>query len=223
MATDKFLSYSKFNKKYVDPIINNKSLLNFDIPTYYLLQTDSGIDALRDQYLMPRNMFARSTQRNYILAMEEYTQDEKKVLTQEYNSINNLGHFYANKLVYPYSLEDFVQNFYSDYIPSERDYIIDSLVSSNYIIVFEDHIILNSIKFPKDLYKQISDEWKQNASLGKIVDLMKEAQEILHTHKRDLNFLLNKVDQLSEENKMLKQQNTQLTNNVVRASQITWS
>jgi hypothetical protein len=224
MATDKFLSYSKFNKKYTDPIISNKSCIPFGIPSYYILQTDSGISQMRNQYLMPRSTYERSIHRSYVLAMENYTSSEKAILKKEYESIGKDSPFaYQPKVIYPYSLNDFVQNFYSDYIPSERDYIINSLLDIKYIIPFEDYIVINSIKLPKDEYKVIVENWKQNSSLNRIVDLMKEAQDILYTHKRDLNFLINKVDQLSEENKILKQNNVQLTNNVVRASQITWS
>ena len=224
MATDKFLSYSKFNKKYTDPIINDKSCISFSISSYYTLQTESGISEMRNQYLMPRSSYDRSMQRAYIFAMEGYSSGEKTVLKEEYESIvNDLPFAYQPKVIYPYSLNDFVQNFYSDYIPSERDYIINSLLDIKYILPFEDYIIINSVKLPKDEYKVIVENWKQNSSLNRIVDLMKEAQDILYTHKRDLNFLINKVDQLSEENKILKQNNVQLTNNVVRASQITWS
>lgn len=224
MPSDKFLSYSKFNKKYIDPIINNKSLINFNHYVYYTLLTDSGIDSVRDQYILPHPAFSWRLKEKYETDMFNYSFDEKQVFIEEYRTILKflLPPSY-NYLLYPYSLSDFINNFYSDYIPSERDYIVNSLLELNYIIPLNDYILLSPSKLSRSHYSVILDNWKKQISLNRIVDLMKEAQDILHAHKRDLSFLINKVDELSEENKNLKQQNIQLTNNVIRANQITWS
>jgi hypothetical protein len=222
MASDKFLSYSKFNKKYLDPIINNKNLINFNEFIYYSILSDSTINSLKEQYILPNPRFIYLTKDKYMTAMYEYTKEEKAVFTKEFNTlVSSMSSAFIS--LYPYPLNDFVDNFYSNYIPSEREYIINSLLEFNYIKPFDDYVLLSASKISKDNYSLILDSWKKEVSLNRIVDLMKEAQEILHAHKRDLSFLVNKVDELSEENKNLKYQNAQLTNNVVRANQITWS
>lgn len=231
MPSDKFLSYSKFNKKYLDPITTNSNLIEFNIFSYYHSLLEDGISSFRNNYIMPHPRYMYNLQRKYIQSVGNYTKEELNILNKEYSDIA-LKHSFVPSFaqygsstiyIYPYPVSDFVSTFYSNYIPSEKDYIISQLISLNYIIPFEDYTLLRKIKITKDDYSCIKQQWKDSTSLNKIVDLMKEAQDILHSHKRDLAFLLNKVDELSEENAFLKQQNTQLTNTVVRSSQLTWS
>lgn len=230
MAADKFLSLSKLNKKYFNPVIQDKRLTVLDRYTYYATQTSS-ISILKNKFNIFVHDFQHQIHRAYSNSRMSY--DEESVLLQEITNIQStlfpdalsheLNNYSKKCYIYPFSFSDFKKTYYANCIPSESNFILQHMIANNKIINFETFLIIADSPFTKEQYSIMHEQWKNTISLDRILDDLKSIQNIVSEHRKDLKYLTHINDQLSEQNKNLMEINRNLSDNLHRASQINWS
>ena len=222
MPADKFLSYSKFNKKYFNPYYLDKDLIQFNYITYHLSQ--KSLDIIQSQYQTPLTWHSSSTgyMTNFINShASQLTIEETDKAIQMYDNFSST--FKESYKIYPFDLNSFISNYYSNTLPSEKNFIIEHMLNFNKIINCDSYLILSFEPFSREQYDAIKDHWSDNYSISSIIKNLKQVQTVLDNHKKDLRHLLATNDELLIENKQLKEINQDLSNQIYRSTFTNWS
>lgn len=222
MPADKFLSYSKFNKKYFNPYYLDSNLINFTAVTYFV--SENSLDVIKKQYENPtaqhvsQNGFYTNFYQSQLSFMSEPDRVKASQLYDQFVSI-----YLDSYKIYPFDLDTFVSNYYPNTLPSEKTFIIDHMINLNKIINRGSYLILSFSPFTKDEYNQIKEHWLNSYSISSVIKNLKQIQTIVDNHKKDLRYLLAANDDLIIENQELKRVNADLSNQIYRSTFTNWS
>lgn len=227
MPADKFLSYSKFNKKYFNPYYLDNDLIPLNAVTYFLSETS--LDAVQKQYQIPSTQhYSPSGYMTTFHSSHRLTDDNKVRASNMYDELVSTLPILASEFkhpykIYPFDLDTFVLNYYPNTLPSEKSFIIEHMLNFNKIINRSSYLILSFQPFTKEEYDQIKNHWSDNYSISSIIKSLKQVQSVLDHHKKDLRHLLAANDALYIENKELKAINQDLSDQVYRSTFTNWS
>lgn len=215
MPADKFLSYSKFNKKYFNPYyLDNRLPIIYPVTC---LLAERSLDILQSYYktpdAFPSNFYAERT--------SKLTEEEKLESIKMKDEVHSIS--YTINKIYPFDINSFVDNYFSNTLPSERSFIVESMVKMGKIIPRNGYLLLSSSPFTKEEYDQIKSYWLNNYSISTVIKNLKNIQTIVDNHKKDLRYLALKNDELILENENLKKINNDLSNQVYRSTFTTWT
>lgn len=223
MPADKFLSYSKFNKKYFNPYYLDSDLINF-MPVTYLLCQDS-LTVLQEQYSSPNthhlspNGYMTTFYNSQLSSLSDSDRVKAYAMYEDFMSLNQNFH----GRIFPYDLDSFVSRYYPNTLPSEKYFIVDHMINFNKIINRDSYIIISFQPFTKDEYEIIKQHWVDSYSIASVIKNLKQIQTVVDNHKKDLRYLLAKNDELAIENQQLKDINQDLSNQIYRSTFTNWS
>ena len=212
-------SYSKFNKRYINPLIEDQNMIPSHVYYYSYLKTD--IEELRSFYMVPRSS-------NYGKAQTKYTNlstIEKEDLRRDFNiesDAENYNPSVLRKYIYPFPLEHLVDRFYSSNLPSETSFVVDEMISSGRLKINDSYVYLNLFPFTKEEYQKISNDWDSSHTFAGVAQAVSSISTITSQYKKDYKYLISKLESLQTENEYLKNQNNLLSQQLLKATTHTW-
>ena len=214
-------AYSKFNKRYIDPLFKNKNL----IPAHVCYLSED-LSTLQKYYKLPRSS-------NYASSMNKYhtlDSDSKEQLKIKFNSLFPFSNDNINvrQYIYPFSMDQFIKEYYSLYLPSEVQFVIKKMIDLKIIIstslLFEGDFFTALVvqPFTKEQYNSISSEWNSNYTFAGVAQSINNIANITAQYKKDYKYLNQELANLKNENTLLKSQLIEISQELLKATSHTW-
>jgi hypothetical protein len=214
-------AYSKFNKRYIDPLFNNKNL----IPAHACYFSED-LSTLQKYYKLPRSS-------NYTSSINKYNNldyDLKEKFKIKFNSLfpflnDNIN---VRQYIYPFSIDQFIKEYYSLYLPSEVQFITKKMIDLKIIIstslLFEGDFFTALVvqPFTKEQYNSISSEWDSNYTFAGVAQSVNNIANITAQYKKDYKYLNQELVNLKNENNLLKSQLIEISQELLKATSHTW-
>jgi hypothetical protein len=212
-------TYSKFNKRYINPIYTSQNIIPAEVIYYPALRAN--IDAVRNHYNLPRQSSYQKFRADYY----HLTAPEQEDLRRDYNldfNMESVPEVNQKNLIYPFSLDSLIQEYYSIIPPNELSFVIDKMISSHRIIPYDNYIALRFRPFTKEEYNSIVEQWNSEYSFAGIANAVSIVSNITAQYKKDYKYLMDKLESLKQENQQLKTQIQSMSQDLVKAHQHTW-
>jgi len=216
-------SYSKFNKRYINPIYTSKNMIPAEVIYYSSLRND--IESVRKHYQLPRHSSFNAFRQAY----NSLSSTEQTDLRRDFNidfdveSPNYDPYNPSQKyLIYPYSLDSLIEEYYSIFLPTEVSFVIDKMLLSQRIISYTNYLAIRCRPFTKEEYLSIVDEWNSLYSFAGIANAVSNISNITAQYKRDYKHLVDMLQFLKNENEQLKTQLNNVSQDLIKAQQHTW-
>lgn len=226
MPSQILLPVSKFNKKYIDTIVNHNQLVKINQSTFDSLKSND-LDALRSIYSSP------NIQQNlgYYFS-DELRNSFQQIITDNTTTTNNLPVLTADlsrAYIYPYSAAEYKAQHFAEYSPYEQDFLFniflnkDDLPIFNRIIDCNSYLIIMAIPLTFEEHKIYSYQWKSLYSINAILPNLATIEKVYKSYIKELDYYYEQNEQLLEENKNLKQQLNFLTEELIKSNKVTWN
>lgn len=226
MPSQILLPVSKFNKKYIDTIVNHNQLVKINQSTFDFLNSNN-LDALKSIYSSP------NIQQN----VGHYFSDElrksfQQIITDNTITKNNLPVLAADlskTYIYPYSAAEYKAQHFAEYSPYEQDFLFniflnkDDLPIFNRIIDCNSYLIIMAIPLTFEEHKIYSYQWKSFYSINAVLPNLATIERVYKSYIKELDYYYEQNEQLLEENKNLKQQLIFLTEELIKSNKVTWN
>ena len=217
-------SYAKFNKTYINVLINDIQMIKAHVEYYSYLSND--IQELRKFYETSRFSDATSANHKFHALPVAEKEDLRLRYNEDFNileSIENNSIFSSSrKFIYPYSLNHLVNNFYSNILPTQSSFVVQKMIDSQRFKPRDSYVILNIVPFTKEQYQNIINEWDSSYSFAGVAQSIQSISSITSQYKKDYKYLISKLETLEKENKFLREQNHLLSQQLLKSTTHTW-